>query len=101
MFEVIDRGPLPGLAELLPKPQGAQLDEEKVAEYGRALNQSNLPLAQTMSLGGDLRALMDRVLFRTLVRELPEENAKLPWFECHVPPGGTTTVYSTTSLTDS
>ena len=101
MFEVIDRGPLPGLAELLPKPQGAQLDEEKVAEYGRALNQSNLPLAQTMSLGGDLRALMDRVLFRTLVRELPEENAKLPWFECHVPPGGTTTVSATTSLTDS
>jgi hypothetical protein len=31
------------------------------------------------------------------VREEPETQGSLPWFECHVPPGGTTTVTSTKS----
>lgn len=97
MFEAHDEGALPGLADLLPASPEKQLNDQLINEYGRILAEANLPLAPTMSLGSDLRALINRVLFRKLVRELPEEDAKLPWFECHVPPRGTTTVAATTS----
>ena len=97
MFSVNDEGPLPGLAELLPASAEKALNDQTVDEYRRAVAESNLPLSQTMSFGSDFRALIERTLFRKLVRELPEEDARLPWLECHVPPGGTMTISTTTS----
>ena len=95
MFDVTDNGPLPGLGDLVKTSSADPLNDQTVAEYGRAVATADLPLAQAMSVAGDVRDLLERVLFRTFVRDLDEESCAFPWFECHVPPGGTTAVRST------
>ena len=100
MFNVRDEGALPGLAMLVQAPADGKLDEELIAERARALAAADLPVAATMGVS-DLRALVERVLFRKLVRELPEEDCSMPWFECHVPPGGSTILKSSETSTSS
>jgi hypothetical protein len=92
MFEIRDEGALPSLAEVVGGNPQTKLDNQAVSEYSHKLTASGLPVATTMSATGDLRAMLERLFYRKFVRDLPNENCTLPWFECHVPPGGATVV---------
>src|SRR5882672_1522777 len=97
MFEVRDNGALPGLAEVVGQAPDAALEDRAVAQYAQVLSASGLPLPSTMGVGSNVRALIERIFYRKLKRELPQENCSLPWFECHVPPGGTAVARSSAS----
>lgn len=89
MFDVRDDGPLPGLGHLVAAAPGAEVTEALVDAGVRAVQTAGLPIAATMGFSlTDLHALVERVLLRRLVRELPEDDVSMPWFEAHVPPGG-------------
>ena len=100
MFEIRDEGALPGLAEIVPSAEGQAVDEAMIAERVRAVASANLPIASTMGVS-DLRGMVERILFRKLVQDLPEEDCSMPWLECHVPPGGTTVLRSASSTVGS
>lgn len=103
MFQVRDEGPVEGLADLIPEPadDDDRLAPERVDEITERINRAELPLQATMGLPESWQNLIDRVFFRRLVRELPAETRAVPWLECHVPPGGTTTIRSRTSMESS
>ena len=100
MFDVQDGGELPGLASIVDASADVALDEAFIAERVRAVASADLPIASTMGVA-DLRGMVERVLFRKLVRELPEEDCSVPWLECHVPPGGNTVLRSSEGQTGS
>lgn len=97
MFTLQEDKALPGLANLVALQPGLTPNDEVVAEFGRRLQASDLPVAPTMGLTSGLRELVERILFRKLVREEAPTKAAVPWFECHVPPGGSATVRSSTT----
>ena len=101
MFKISDEGPLPGLADLVTISEKDLGDDLAIAECTRQLAESDLPVGVTMSLIPDLRGFIERILFRRLVRELPTQVRRLPWFECHVPPGGATKIASSATTSRS
>lgn len=90
MFKVEDQGAIRGLAETVAAEPGADLDETRMQKAADEIRSGELPLRATMGPWDDLTSLIKRVWFRKLVSEFPEEKFALPWFECHVPPGGAT-----------
>jgi hypothetical protein len=96
MFKGHDDGALPGLSDLVPST-GKKPTLAKIKEYTRSIQQADLPLEPTMGFG-DWSGFIERLFFRKLVRELSEQNCSLPWFQCHVPPAGTTSVESGVSV---
>src|SRR6266550_4197379 len=90
-FDVRDGGALPGLAEILAIAPGEDMDDAALSRYDRNIAAADLPLL-AMSVFGDLRHVVERMQVRRLLREGAEERCLLPWFECHVPPGGSTRV---------
>ena len=88
MFSVRDEGPLPGFKDLLPPlPKAGAMDAAYIEGVRRAVEAEGLPVRATMG-PQDWGRQIERFLFRKLVRELPEQKVRVPWFECHVPPGG-------------
>jgi hypothetical protein len=97
----VDDGSLPSLAELVERDVGSSPSDDTIGTLRRTLDDEDLPITATMGFGDNLRALVDRILFRKFVRDEAEVVTTLPWFECHVPPGGKTTMRtSTTSATE-
>lgn len=97
MFTINDNGTLPSLADLIPHTPNKEITPAVLEDSAKIINSADLPLQSTMGVMDDLSGLIRRLWFRKLVRELPEETRSMPWFECHVPPGGKTSVqYQTT-----
>jgi hypothetical protein len=94
MFTVVDDGSLPSLADLVERDVGASPSDDAIGTLRRTLEEEDLPVTATMGFGDNLRALVDRILFRKFVRDEADVVCTLPWFECHVPPGGKTTMRS-------
>lgn len=86
---VDDRGPLPGLDDIVGSIDVDQLDAASLESLEREIEQAELPLQATMGLRESLGPLISWFQTRKLVRELPEQVVALQWFECHVPHGGT------------
>ena len=97
MFEIIDEGPLPGLAESVKLGAASRPTPEDLASFAQALKDADLPIAAAMGVWDDLRALYDRLFHRRLVRDEPLEPRSMPFLECHVPPGGSVTIKRTQS----
>lgn len=95
MFTVVDDGSLPSLAELVERDVGTSPSDEALGTLRHTLDDAELPVTATMGFGDNLRALVERILFRKFVRDEADVLCTLPWFECHVPPGGKTTMRST------
>ena len=64
----------------------------RVADIGRAIDEHAIPLEPTMGVRDMLSSLVGRIRRRTLRAELEPEVVSLNWFECHVPPGGSTSI---------
>jgi hypothetical protein len=101
MFTVVDDGSLPSFAELVARDVGTSPSDATLGTLRRTLDDEDLPVTATMGFGDNLRALVERILFRKFVRDEADVACTLPWFECHVPPGGKTTMRtSATSVTE-
>lgn len=103
MFTIEDEGAIKGLAEIVSAEPGSELTDSRLAQAASVIRSGDLPLRATMGPLDDLTNLVKRIWFRKLVRELPEQKCALPWFECHVPPSGTTglAMKATTELENS
>lgn len=97
-FEVVDEGPLPGIEELVGT-MAEQLDEDGSNRLSESIEATGIPIEKTMGSWDRLSALLDRIRGRRLVRELPSVVVQVPWFHCHVPPGGTVGVIISSSQT--
>lgn len=97
MFTITDEGSVPSLADLVKHEIGQTATDDALGQLRRRLDDEDLPITPTMGVGDNLRGLVDRIFFRKLLREEPETTCTLPWFDCHVPPGGKTTMRTSTT----
>ena len=100
MFSIRDDGPLPGVADCLTDSSTSEPTAEDVEQFGRAIAAADLPIAATMGVWDDARGLFDRIFYRKFVRDEPPIECRMPWLECHVPPGGASVVKSKATSVD-
>jgi hypothetical protein len=87
---VRDEGPVPGLSDIIPA--AGELTAAQIEGIARAVSDADLPVQETLGLPVAWAFLARSFSERRLLRELPDEERSLPWFEIHVPPGGTSLI---------
>lgn len=85
-WTVHDDGPLPGFADFIPADR--DLSDAEIEGIASAVAAADLPVHATLGAGSAWAALVRSFSRRTLVRELPVQQALVPWLEVHSPPVG-------------
>lgn len=94
---VLDQGNLPGIDDVLSQLGSSTIDTALLSSAAKAIQEADIPLPATMGVWNNIKSLIENWRGRKLVREYPEMTVSLPWFECHVPHGGTTQIHIETT----
>lgn len=87
--QIVDESSLPGLDEILSNQEGDISTDASLSQVEKALISTGYPIESTMGFGDNLKAIVDHLRGRHLLRELPEEIQSVTWLELHVPKNGT------------
>jgi hypothetical protein len=83
---------IPGLPQLIGSEGTIDPGPDEIAAVEEAVRQHELPLGATMGAGDSIRSLIARIRGRKPVKEFDPCEETITWLECHVPPGGTTSL---------
>ena len=83
---------IPRITDILPSPDSGIIGENDIMAAKKCLNERGIELPASMGMLDGFKPFLERILFRKFIKKHEEQVTKLTWFECHVPPGGETTV---------
>jgi hypothetical protein len=98
-ISIRDEGPLAGLGDLVPAAD--QLTDTEIARAAEAIEAADLPLATTLGVPEAWGNFVQQFSRRRLLRQLPDEERGVTWFESHSPPGGAALVRFSRSVSQS